>query len=1598
MGNPPVAAFDSPKGEAILTEPVDITGSAYDAEEMDYYTLEYRVCGAEDFILLERSTEPKKHQALGHLDTTMLPNGHYEVRLSVVDKGGNRNRVTRKYVVEGSLKTGAMNLGFTDITAVLGGAKINVNRSYSSANKNKGDFGIGGNLGMQGMTLSETTPLHEGYKLTIAGSWSAPGYRLNETKSHDIIIAYGDGTSDRFELTMTPDRRELVPIHEVELGYRCVTDPGVKLEIDGNNLAVIQDTEMLLADTSMYRQVNYRLTTREGTAIYLSAATGVTRMEDRNGNTIRVDRNGYHSEDGRSITFTRDSEDRITCAEDPNGKQTRYSYDEAGNLAEVTDQAGRTVTFHYDREHNLTGITDPSGAAVARNEYDKDGRLTAIIDAEGNRTEYGYDIQGRTQVVKDRLGNSTVYVYDDRGNILQQTDANGNTTKNTYDGSGNLLTKTDANGNTTKYAYDSSGNITSVTDAEGNTLKNTYNGRNLITAMKSGAEEILIDYDEAGNIEETTDLAGNKTSYEHDENGCVTGIADAIGTLASAQYDGDGNVVQNTDSAGAKTTYTYDEEGKRLTQTRHVETEKGTEERTTRYVYDEAGDLVQTVDPEGNITAIERNLLGQMTASMDEQGRRTAYEYNRQGEVSRVAYADGTEETFTYDPEGRVTESVNRLGQSQAYTYDKAGNLIKSTDSRGNSTTYTYDRNYNVTSVTNAAGAQTAYTYDALNRNTSVTDAEGNTTKFTYNRYSFLTGVTDAKGNTTTYEYNKAGNRVKTTYPDGSSVEGGYDGRGRTIWQKDVAGTKTEYTYDGADRLVRVENPASGAASYTYDRAGNLCAVEDANGNVTSYEYDGAGRLTKTTQADGSTATRTYDRYGRLEKSTDYNGVTTTVEYDSQDRVAQEKTGDSIKTYDYDTCGRLTESSSEGSTIRYAYNKYGELSEKTYENGQKISYSYDQFGRKGSVTVKDGDRVLDRTTYAYDTMDRITRVVAKDGTAAVYAYDENGNRSAATFASGVRTTYEYDALNRLLVQKTVDKTGALTAQYQYTTEKNGERTKIQEEGPAGKKETEYEYDGAGRLTGERTVSADSTGKETETSYAYEYDSAGNRTRKKVSTVGTTTVTDYTYNSRNQLAEEETKGRKTRYHYDANGNLLKKSGAAVEESYTYDVYNRLVSCQSDREGKKETYSYDAEGVRRSRTTSQGKEEKETLFISDTSGELSRTLAESDGKGELLATYGWGDTLLSQTREGKTSTYLYDGQGNVRGLLDEKGSLTDTYAYNAYGELTAKTGETENHFLYTGEYYDGVSGLYYLRARYMNPETGTFTSMDTWQGNLYEPVTLHKYLYANANPVKYKDPSGMFSLQELNTTMAVYTAQQNQTSIYMLGLMGAVGNATFTAVCGGSAEEITKAFGAGFIAGLGAGALVCGLVLINVLAIAEAGAFLAAAAFGASLTNVVLLSVLTVYSVASGNEQKLMTYVSLLSTALMGLCVTYGAYGEVTVSGDKGSKTISTEDVSKSSTGKNTYYHVTSKENADQIVVDKKLYGKEFREVYAWTRKPTLEEAQNSGARNFETVVKFEAHSNIFQKDTTVLKELRDIACVSTRPSPIEIENPKEVGFR
>jgi len=106
----------------------------------------------------------------------------------------------------------------------------------------------------------------------------------------------------------------------------------------------------------------------------------------------------------------------------------------------------------------------------------------------------------------------------------------------------------------------------------------------------------------------------------------------------------------------------------------------------------------------------------------------------------------------------------------------------------------------------------------------------------------------------------------------------------------------------------------------------------------------------------------------------------------------------------------------------------------------------------------------------------------------------------------------------------------------------------------------------------------------------------------------------------------------------------------------------------------------------------------------------------------------------------SFYGYDGLGSVRQLTNFAGTVTDTYSYDAFGNLLNSTGTTSNNYLYRGEQYDPALNLYYLRARYYNPATGRFLSRDPEEGKYWDPKTLHKYLYVGSNPVNYVDPRG------------------------------------------------------------------------------------------------------------------------------------------------------------------------------------------------------------------------------------------------------------------
>ena len=97
------------------------------------------------------------------------------------------------------------------------------------------------------------------------------------------------------------------------------------------------------------------------------------------------------------------------------------------------------------------------------------------------------------------------------------------------------------------------------------------------------------------------------------------------------------------------------------------------------------------------------------------------------------------------------------------------------------------------------------------------------------------------------------------------------------------------------------------------------------------------------------------------------------------------------------------------------------------------------------------------------------------------------------------------------------------------------------------------------------------------------------------------------------------------------------------------------------------------------------------------------------------------------------------------------------------MIRSVGTTPNVYLYCGERWDSDLGLYYLRARHLNPGTGRFMTMDTFEGAQTDPVSLHKYLYAHANPVNRVDPSGYdpnFNIASITTTLGIIGMQASQ----------------------------------------------------------------------------------------------------------------------------------------------------------------------------------------------------------------------------------------------
>ncbi|MFD7323107.1 putative T7SS-secreted protein [Streptomyces sp. NPDC059875] len=526
---------------------------------------------------------------------------------------------------------------------------------------------------------------------------------------------------------------------------------------------------------------------------------------------------------------------------------------------------------------------------------------------------------------------------------------------------------------------------------------------------------------------------------------------------------------------------------------------------------------------------------------------------------------------------------------------------------------------------------------------------------------ALLSQIDDRNGNWITFEYDAAGAPTSVVHHGGYHLKLTTDGSRVTalhLGEQEVL----RYGYTGG-HLTSVTNSSGRPLSFGYDEHGRITSWTDTNDSRYDYVYDDRHRCVSQSGADGVMAFR-FTWADGLTTVTDALGRTTRYDVDERRQI-------------------VAETDPTGAVTRYERDARGRLLSRTDPMGAVTRFAYDEEGRLVSAVRPDR-----RTTTAeYNALGLPVRMTRTDGTTVRQTYDERGNRTSVTEASGARTEFSYDDGGRLT--GITDPEGHTT---RLVLDSHGLPVRITN--PLGAT-TRYERDAFGRTVG----TTDPLGAETRLEWTVE-----GRLARRVAPDGS--VESWTYDGEgNCLTHTDALGATTRFEYgdfdvvrsrtdpdgvhyafthDATLQLTQVTNPqGLTWDYDYDQAGRLLS-ETDFDDRTLTYAYDAAGRLTSRTNALGEAvrlEHNALgqtIRKDAAGAV--TTYEYDIFDELAAATGPDATLVrlrdrygrlkSETVNGRTLTYAYDGVGRRVGRRTPGGSVSE-WSYDAAGRRSRLT---------------------------------------------------------------------------------------------------------------------------------------------------------------------------------------------------------------------------------------------------------------------------------------------------------------------------------------
>ncbi len=702
------------------------------------------------------------------------------------------------------------------------------------------------------------------------------------------------------------------------------------------------------------------------------------------------------------------------------GIHIRKYYDAEGRLIRVTDQRGGTYRIQYNTSGKVTEVINPEGNAACFS-YDKTGnKLTErfferVSDQEyvlQSRSEFQYDETGRMiragvnlfdhhddgvsdpdqSYLETGPGRLLVsrFFYDQGGRLIRTTDQSNREFTQEYDLAGRKTKQTDSYGNEISYTYDRAGNLIRT-----DRMEVIRNAGGAMTGKRFFAMESK--FDELNRITEITDPLGNKTTFKYDSRGLPEKTINALGEELENQYDVFG----------------------RLT-------------RATRFLASQA-DPLQKIPVS---TAYRYEMDDLRISQTDALGRETHFQYNAFGKNISTALPDLSEDKNEYDLSGMLISRTDRNGLKNRYTRDILGRVVRhETDLSG------LDGDL----IAEGAGPS-VFSYDSLGRLIRA----GNdhlVCEFAYNSLGWpIKETTTAKpfaGDlilqplVTERFYNDRGALVKINYPDGRQIGYELDVLDRIIRIQQLAkgdhfpgnpGLPESYTlatmeYEGLQRksIARQDHAAT---RFKYDFGGRVAGLDHLqHGNdlmQMRFLYDAVGNMRQKTESglhSRSGQVFDYDEMDRLSAvRTDQAAVILDVDPlappasklpqpipDKQsliDALITRITAVERK-YDLDQAGNRIRLSEAGpGDIHYQTNDLDQ-----YTAIEDQSFQYD---RNGNL-IRDG-----KFQYRYNFRNQLTSVIRIAGgeTILSFAYDALG-RKAVEHANGAVRQFVCHAINVL---------------------------------------------------------------------------------------------------------------------------------------------------------------------------------------------------------------------------------------------------------------------------------------------------------------------------------------------------------------------------------------------------------------------------------------------------------------------------------------------------------------------------------------------------------------------------------------------------------